>query len=974
VRTRLVGLSLAVLVPSVLLALGGSYYIYREQQAAYQQSVRETVRALALVVDKELARREELLRSLAASPALDRGDLKSFYEAARRLAPRWDSVIVLADSTGQQLLNTRRPFPPAEPLPRNVTFPHERRIAGPEATIVSSLYMAPVGKRASFAIEVPVVRDGAVPYYVAMGTFASEMQSIFAEQPLPRGWTVALLDREGTIVARNIDPAKHVGQRAREDLIHASRSAHEGSFETQTRDGVPVQAFFSRVPRSGWTLALGVPHSQVISSARQAALLAAGGAAALLALAVGLAFVFGRRIVDSVRTLAQDAERIGQGQVVHSRRSGLVEVDSVSEALALASTTMRQSSAELEYREARFRALMDQAPFSMQIFSPDGRTVRVNPAWSRLWGLTADQIADYNVLQDPQLEKKGVLPSLRRAFAGEAVAIPAIPYDPDETLPDRTSHADPLRYVAAVAYPLKDEAGRVEQVVLVHEDITARRRAESAVRESEEKLRLLADTIPQLAWMANPDGYIFWYNRRWYEYTGTTSEEMEGWGWQSVHDPAVLPEVLARWTASIASGEPFDMVFPLKGADGTFRPFLTRVNPLRDATGRTLYWFGTNTDVSDIKRMEGALREADRRKDEFLATLAHELRNPLAPIVSSLQILKIRGVDQATLARARETIERQVNHLVRLVDDLLEMSRVVQGKIELRGEPVELGAIVASAVETAQPLIDARGHHLSVTLPPEPLIVHGDTVRLVQVLGNILTNSAKYTEPGGRIAVCARAAAGEAVVSVEDNGMGIAPGMLQRVFEPFVQGEESGRGVQGGLGIGLTLVKSLIELHGGTVEARSEGPGRGACFTVRLPLCSATSVAPGATPVPATDASPRRVLVVDDNHDAADSLAALLRLERHDVRVAYSGADALKAAAAAAPEVVFLDIGMPGMDGYETVRQLRALPGMGAARMIALTGWGQEKDRRLSAEAGFDGHLVKPADALAIQKLLSGEL
>ncbi len=957
----------------MLLALGGSYYIYREQQAAYQQSVRETVHALALVVDKELARREEVLRSLAAFPALDRGDLQGFYEMARRLAPRWDSVIVLADKTGQQLLNTRRPFPSAAPLPRNVTFPHQRLTAGPEATIVSSLYIAPVGKHASFAIEIPVMRDDAVAYYLAMGTFASEMQSIFAEQPLPRNWTVALLDREGTIVARNIDPEKHVGQRARQDLIEKSRSAEEGSFETRTRDGAPVQAFFSRVPRAGWTLAVGVPHSQVISSARQAALLAAAGATVLLALAVGLAFVFGRGIVDSVRTLAQDAQRIGQGQVVHARRSGLVEVDSVSEALALASTTMRESSAELEYREARFRALMDQAPFSMQIFSPEGRTVRVNPAWSRLWGVAAEQIADYNVLQDQQLEQKGVLSYLRRAFAGEAVAIPAIPYDPNETLPDRTSHADPLRHVAAVAYPLKDEAGRVEQVVLVHEDITARRRAESAVRESEEKLRLLADTIPQLAWMANPEGYIFWYNRRWYDYTGTTPEQMEGWGWQSVHDQALLPEVLARWKGSIASGEPFDMVFPLKGADGSFRPFLTRVNPLRDAAGRILYWFGTNTDVSDIKRMEGALREADRRKDEFLATLAHELRNPLAPIVSALQILKIRGVDPATLQRARETMERQVSHLVRLVDDLLEMSRVVQGKIELRREPVDLGAIVASAVETAQPLIDACEHHLTVTLQPEPLIVHGDTVRLVQVLGNLLTNAAKYTEPRGRLAVSARAAAGEAVVSVEDNGMGIAPEMLGRVFEPFVQGKESGRGAQGGLGIGLTLVKSLIELHGGKVEARSDGPGRGACFVVRLPLSSAASVTAAASPLPAIAVNPRRVLVVDDNHDAADTLAALLRFERHDVRVAYSGAEALQATLAAPPEVVFLDIGMPGMDGYETVRRLRALPGMARARIIALTGWGQEKDRHLSAQAGFDGHLVKPADPLAIQKLLRCE-
>jgi PAS domain S-box-containing protein len=960
------------LIPSVLIAFAGSYYIYREQEAGYQQSVRETAHALALVVDKELARREEVLRALAASPALDRGDLKAFYETARRLAPRWDSVIVLADTSGQQLLNTRRPFPSPERLPRNVTFPEPRGSAGPQATIVSSLYVAPVGKEPSFAVEVPVVREDVVKYYVAMGSFASQMQSIFAEHSLPKGWTVALLDGEGTIVARNIEPEKHVGQRARDDLVQKSRSSDAGSFETQTRDGLRVRAFFSRVPRAGWTLALGVPHTQLLSNAREAALLAGGGAGALLALAVALAFVFGRRIVDSVRALAQDAGRIGEGQVVSPRYSGLVEVDSVSEALALASASMRETSAQLEHREARFRALMDQAPFSMQIFSPDGRTVRVNPAWSRLWGVSADQIADYNVLEDRQLEEKGVLSYLRRAFAGEAVAIPAIRYDPNETLPDRTSHADPVRYVAAVAYPLKDEGGRVQQVVLVHEDITARKYAEGALRDSEEKFRLLAETIPQLAWMARPDGHIFWYNRRWYEYTGTAAADMEGWGWQSVHDPGVLAEVLTQWKHSIASGQPFEMVFPLKAADGTFRPFLTRVNPLHSSDGRIVYWFGTNTDVSEIKRMEDALREADRRKDEFLATLAHELRNPLAPIVNSLQILRIPGVDPAIVQRARETIERQVNHLVRLVDDLLDMSRVVRGKIELRREPVSLQAIIASAVETAQPLIDARGHRLNVALPSEPLSVYGDSVRLVQVLGNLLNNSAKYTEPGGQITLSARPEAGQAVVSVQDNGAGIPPNMMGRVFEPFVQVQDSGRGAQGGLGIGLTLVKTLIELHGGKVDARSDGPGLGACFTVRLPLSPAPSAIAAVTPPEAKAAMPRRVLVVDDNHDAADSLAALLRVEKHHVRVAYSGADALEAARAVPPEVVFLDIGMPGMDGYETLRALRALPGMKEAKIVALSGWGQEKDRRLSSEAGFDWHLVKPPDLRAIQNLIGG--
>ena len=636
----------------------------------------------------------------------------------------------------------------------------------------------------------------------------------------------------------------------------------------------------------------------------------------------------------------------------------------------------RLAEDRLRESEARFRALMDQAPFSMQIFSPDGGTLRVNPAWSALWGVTLEQISDYNVLADAQLEAKGVAPYLRRAFAGEPVAIPPIRYDPNETLPERTRHADPARYVAAVAYPLKDEVGHVREVVLVHEDITARRRAEEALRESEEKLRLLADTIPQLAWMARPDGHIFWYNRRWYEYTGTTVEEMEGWGWQSVHDPAVLPQVLERWRSSIAHAEPFDMVFPLRGADGAFRPFLTRVNPLRDAKGGVLYWFGTNTDISELKRMEEALREADRRKDEFLAMLAHELRNPLAPIVNCLQLLKVGSLEPAMAQRTRDVMERQVQQLVRLVDDLLDVSRVVRGKIELAPEPLELAAVIARAVETAQPFLDARRHRLEISLAAEPLFVRGDAVRLAQVVANLLNNAAKYTEPDGRIVVRTAARGDEALLSVEDNGAGIAPELLARVFEPFVQGEQAGSGSQGGLGIGLTLAKTLVELHGGRVEAHSDGFGKGARFTIRLPRLAergGAEAAPRAAHLMRADAA-RRVLVVDDNRDAADTLAALLRVSGHDVRVAYDGGAALAVGKAEPPDVVFLDIGMPGMDGYETARRLRAMPQTARAMLVALTGWGQEEDQRRSAAAGFDRHLVKPAEPAALQAILSRAL
>jgi PAS domain S-box-containing protein len=375
-------------------------------------------------------------------------------------------------------------------------------------------------------------------------------------------------------------------------------------------------------------------------------------------------------------------------------------------------------------------------------------------------------------------------------------------------------------------------------------------------------------------------------------------------------------------------------------------------------------------------RLYQALRDTDRRKDEFLATLAHELRNPLAPIRNSLQILKMPHVDAETVERSRDMMERQLQHLVRLVDDLLDVSRVMRGKIELRKERVELAAVVARAVETVQAQMDSQHHELSVRLPPDSLPVDADPVRLAQVVGNLLTNAAKYTEPGGRIALTAERNGTTAILRVRDTGIGIAADMLPRIFELFVQVDPAATRAQGGLGIGLTLVKNLVEMHHGTIEARSAGLGQGSEFIVRLPLAtqeSAEEQAPEAGPPVHETPAPTglHVLVVDDNQDAANSLAMLLRLQGHEVRVAYTGVTALEMAKGQAPDVVFLDIGMPGMDGYEVARRLRQQPGLENVVLAALTGWGQQEDRRRSARAGFRHHFVKPPEPKVVEEVLA---
>ena len=365
------------------------------------------------------------------------------------------------------------------------------------------------------------------------------------------------------------------------------------------------------------------------------------------------------------------------------------------------------------------------------------------------------------------------------------------------------------------------------------------------------------------------------------------------------------------------------------------------------------------------------LREADRAKDEFLATLSHELRNPLAPLRNALELLRQPGAP-ADAAGLHALMERQVGQLMRLVDDLMELSRVTRGSFALRRERVELQAVVRAALETSAPLIGAAGHALEVSLPEAPAVLDGDPVRLTQIFANLLNNAAKYTAPGGRISVCARPDGDGVLVEVSDTGQGIAATDLPRLFDPFTQGERAARRSQGGLGIGLSLVRRLAEMHGGSVGAESAGPGRGSRFSVRLPL-AAPAPRPAAPPVPAP--APRlaaeRVLVVDDNRDAAESLAAILRTLGADAAVAHDGPAALDAFASYRPDAVILDIGMPAMSGYDVARAIRAHPLGRRTPIIALTGWGQEEDRRRAQEAGFDHHLIKPADIDALRRLLS---
>jgi PAS domain S-box-containing protein len=377
-------------------------------------------------------------------------------------------------------------------------------------------------------------------------------------------------------------------------------------------------------------------------------------------------------------------------------------------------------------------------------------------------------------------------------------------------------------------------------------------------------------------------------------------------------------------------------------------------------------------DLTERKRIE-ALEEADLRRNEFLAMLSHELRNPLAPIRNALAVMRMSGVDESSLSWARTVLERQVSHLTRLVDDLLDVSRIAVGKITLQRKSIDVAQVVIAAVEASRPLIDSRGHNLTVLIPQEPLPIEGDLTRLAQALTNLLNNAAKYTPPAGEIRLTVeREEEGKVAIRVHDTGVGIAADLLPKIFDLFTQGERALDRSEGGLGIGLTLAQRLIKLHGGSLEALSEGPGRGSEFIIGLPLAAvpAASSHSSSREAQRRPAGSRRVLVVDDNRDAAESLETLLQLWGHETRSAYDGPRALALATEFRPEIVLLDIGLPGMDGYEVARQMRALPGGERALIVAVTGYGRSSDRLQSQEAGFDHHLVKPVLPEVLQELI----
>jgi PAS domain S-box-containing protein len=690
---------------------------------------------------------------------------------------------------------------------------------------------------------------------------------------------------------------------------------------------------------------------------------------------VGLAREAGLRALHSTPILTQRNEVLGVLSVYfkHTRRPTETEIQLTDLCARHAADAIEvaKSQRELKESEARFARFMQHLPGLAWIKDEAGRYLFANAAAQRVFRTTAAELygkMDHDVF--PQETAEQFQANDRRALLNEAgvQTIEILEHD------DGTLH-----FSLVNKFPIRGVDGSSTLIGGMAIDVTDQKRAEESLRESEQRFRNMADHAPVMIWVTEADGNCSFLGKTWYEFTGRSPADSLGFGWIDAVHPDDRANARDQFLRANERQQAFSHEYRLRGNSGAYFWVIDAAAPRFDDNGVFLGYIGSVIDITKRKRAEEALREseaalkeADRRKDEFLALLAHELRNPLAPIRTGLELMRLAGNDAAVVEEVRTTMERQSQQMVRLIDDLLDVSRITRGTMELRKSRVELATVVESAVETSRPIIQDLGHQLTVELPKQPIVIDADPTRLAQVVANLLNNAAKYMPRGGRIQLVAQRDNGAVTISVKDTGIGIPPEMIDRIFEMFTQVDGSLERAHGGLGIGLTLVKRLVEMHGGTVTAHSDGANCGSEFIVRLPIVVELLGEDGEANGQHVAASgKRRIMVVDDNESAAEVMGMLLKALGNEVQTVFSGLEAIELAERFRPDVMLLDIGMPKMNGYETARRLREQPWGKDILLAALTGWGQEEDKRRTREAGFNHHFVKPLDLSLLQRFLA---
>ena len=664
-----------------------------------------------------------------------------------------------------------------------------------------------------------------------------------------------------------------------------------------------------------------------------------------------------------------DFERIGQRTMFLNARSLSGSSHPGKIVLGIQDITeILQFQSAVQQSQNRYQALIEASTQIVWTTDPAGGVVEDSPSWSAFTGQSYEQRKGFGWLDALHPDDRERVSELWQRSIAECT--------PVQTEYRIRHNSGDWRWMAVRAVPVSNSDGSIHEWVGMSTDITGQKQGEE---EERARFAAIVQSSDDAIISKDLNGVITSWNKSAERLFGYTAQEAVGKSVTLLIPPERIdeePAILER----IRRGQPIDHYETLRRRkDGTLIDVSLTVSPIVDSQGQVVGASKIARDITERKRAEEALREEDRRKDEFLAMLAHELRNPLAPIRNALEILRQRGESREAVHSASQMMERQIGQMARLVDDLLDVSRITRGKIELRRGSIELASAVNHAVEASRPLVESKGIDLSLSLPQEPIYLNADPIRLAQVVGNLLNNASKFTDKGGRIWLTAELASNgdqspkEVLIRVRDSGIGIAPNQLGRIFDMFVQLDTSLERSVSGLGIGLTLAKNLVELHGGTMEVHSAGVGQGSEFVVRLPVLAEAPKLP--TPEPASNelkaAPPRRILVVDDNEDSAESLTILLNLAGHKTHTAYDGLEALEAAETFRPDMILLDIGLPKLNGFEVARKIREQPWGQSIVLVALTGWGQDEDRRRSREAGFNHHLTKPVDPRALTNLLA---
>ena len=881
-RTHLVALVLAALVPM----LGFAALVIREndrlQLAATERGMRETAHAIATTVDETMVTAITTLEALAQSDHLDRPNLAAFQAYSRRVnAAEEFTNIFLFDREGQAL-TVASPAPDGR-LPKTRQLAELARARDERRPVVSDLFDG-AANRQIVGIYVPVVRGGEVRFVLSAGIGAKEFSAVLRAQQFASDSIASIQDSRNVIVARTVGEAEAIGKK-----VPFETPGREGWIRGRSREGREVYAAYSTASRSGWRVVLASPVERVEAPLRRALGRVLAGAGVAAGIAGALAFLFGRHIENAVGSVVRIARALERGEPVAPLRTGVAEVNALSEQLSAAADLVRAREHEAARREHQARAIGEVA-----------HALNASP--------------------DLDAMLRTAVGAVRRLVDADASRI-----------------------------ALVDEAGRL---VLRFSSTASTVMGAGFVIERGRGL-----------------GGLVWATAR-----PVRTDDIGA-------DPRFAGN--PYMAATLAEGIVSCMGVPIMTAGivvGVMYANRVTARPFSAADELALMTLADHAAVALQKARllagEHAARAeaeaASRGKDELLAMLGHELRNPLSAIASAVHILESPGAPPEADRLAREIIARQNAHLAHLVDDLLDVARVTSGKIVLSRRPLELAETVRRAVAALSTTGRTERHHLSLVL--SPVWADVDETRFEQIVTNLLGNALKFTPPGGAIEVALEEREGEAILSVRDTGVGIPSEMLARVFEMFVQGERGPRVGTGGLGLGLTLVRRIVELHGGRVEAASEGPGRGSAFTVRLPAIAA--------PVPALSREPlasdldgngpgRRVLLVEDNADARAMLRRILEMEGHQVYEAADGEAGLEAALRLRPDVALIDVGLPGLDGYEVARAIRRRDGA-AIRLVALTGYGQPEDRRYALAVGFDAHLVKPASPGALLSAIQG--